>query len=114
MSETPTAVADPKPEAHATQPNSPAGEGRYRRKAFLGSKRAKFVIVLAVLVLIVAGLFIWRYLGSYEATDDAQIDGHINSVSARVSGHVVKLSVEDNQYVQRELCWLRSIRLIIR
>ena len=29
-----------------------------------------------------------------------EVDGHINSVSARVSGHVTKLNVEDNQYVQ--------------
>jgi membrane fusion protein (multidrug efflux system) len=101
MAETPTAVADPKPEAPATQPISPAVEGRYRRKALLGSKRAKLIIGLGVLVLIVAGLFVWRYLDSYEATDDAQVDGHLNSVSARVSGHVIKLNVEDNQYVQQ-------------
>ncbi|HET8826010.1 MAG TPA: HlyD family secretion protein, partial [Terriglobales bacterium] len=37
---------------------------------------------------------------SYESTDDAQIDGHLNPVSARVGGHVQKLMVDDNQYVQ--------------
>jgi membrane fusion protein (multidrug efflux system) len=42
---------------------------------------------------------LWRYFDSYEDTDDAQIDGHLNSISARVSGHVLKLLVEDNQYV---------------
>ena len=41
---------------------------------------------------------------SYESTDDAQIDGHVNSVSARVSGHVAKLNVEDNQYVRKGHC----------
>src|SRR4029077_13092273 len=41
----------------------------------------------------------WRYFTSYESTDDAQIDGHLNSISARVSGHVEKLLVNDNQYV---------------
>jgi membrane fusion protein (multidrug efflux system) len=102
MAETPTAVADPKPAEPAAQPVSPGVESRYRRRdALLGSKRAKWVIGLIVLVLIVTGLFVWRYLGSYEATDDAQVDGHINSVSARVSGHVIKLNVEDNQYVQQ-------------
>jgi membrane fusion protein, multidrug efflux system len=39
-------------------------------------------------------------LGSYESTDDAQIDGHLNAISARVSGHVAKLLVNDNQYVE--------------
>jgi membrane fusion protein (multidrug efflux system) len=102
MAETPTAVADPKPAEPAAQPVSPGVESRYRRRdALSGSKRAKLVIGFIVLVLLVAGLFVWRYLASYEATDDAQVDGHINSVSARVSGHVVKLNVEDNQYVQQ-------------
>ena len=36
---------------------------------------------------------------SYESTDDAQIDGHLNPISARVTGHVTKLLVADNQYV---------------
>ncbi len=102
MAETPTAVADPKPAEPAAQPVSPGVESRYRRRdALFGSKRAKLVIGFVVLVLLVTGLFVWRYLDSYEATDDAQVDGHINSVSARVSGHVVKLNVEDNQYVQQ-------------
>ena len=48
----------------------------------------------------VVGFFVYRYFTSYESTDDAQIDGHINSVSPRISGHVTKLNVEDNQYVQ--------------
>jgi membrane fusion protein (multidrug efflux system) len=51
--------------------------------------------------VIVGGIFAWRYFTSYESTDDAQIDGHINSVSARISGHVIKLNVDDNQYVEK-------------
>jgi membrane fusion protein (multidrug efflux system) len=51
------------------------------------------------IVLLVAVFFLWRYLNSYESTDDAQIDGHLNSISARVSGHVLKILVHDNQYV---------------
>src|SRR5580700_3363617 len=55
---------------------------------------------IAAIVLVVAGFFVFRYFTSYESTDDAQVDGHINSVSARISGHVIKLNVQDNQYVQ--------------
>src|ERR1700749_753080 len=86
--------AESQPPDSPTQPISPGVEARYRRRAILGSKRAKLVIGLVVLVLIVVGLFAWRYFTSYESTDDAQVDGHINSVSARVSGHVIKLNVE--------------------
>jgi membrane fusion protein, multidrug efflux system len=108
-------VAEPKPPTEAgsppsqsSPPKSPASqqpadsEARYqRRAAFLGNPRTKLVLFIAGLVLLVAIFFLWRYLGSYESTDDAQIDGHVNSVSARVSGHVIKLNVEDNQYVEK-------------
>ena len=60
----------------------------------------RIALVIAVIVLLVVGLFIYRYVTSYESTDDAQVDGHINSISARISGHVVKLNVQDNQFVQ--------------
>lgn len=64
------------------------------------SPRLRMFIIIGVVVLLVAGFFLWRYFNSYESTDDAQIDGHLNPVSARVGGHVQKLMVDDNQYVQ--------------
>jgi len=104
MEETTSAV-ESKPEARSgqPQPEPPAdSEARYQRRAqLLGNPRAKLGLFLAIAVFLVAGVLLWRYFGSYESTDDAQIDGHINSVSARVSGHVVKLNVEDNQYVEK-------------
>ena len=48
-----------------------------------------------------AVFFLWRYLGSYESTDDAQVDAHLYPVSSRVSGYVTKVNVADNQYVQK-------------
>jgi len=63
--------------------------------------RRNVLIVIVVLVLIVGGIFLWRYFGSYESTDDAQVDVHLSPVSARVSGYVVKVDVNDNQYVQQ-------------
>ncbi len=63
--------------------------------------RRNIVILLAVLILIVGGVFLWRYFSSYESTDDAQVDVHLYPVSARVSGYVVSVNVQDNQYVQK-------------
>src|SRR5271165_1913545 len=60
----------------------------------------RIAIGIAVIVLLVVGFFVYRYVTSYESTDDAQVDGHVNSISARVSGHVTKLNVQDNQYVE--------------
>src|SRR5579885_1943720 len=59
----------------------------------------RIAIVIGIVVLLVVGFFAYRYFTSYESTDDAQIDGHINSVSARITGHVTKLDIRDNQYV---------------
>lgn len=64
------------------------------------SPRFRMFLIIAVVVALVAGFFLWRYFTSYESTDDAQIDGHLHPVSARVGGHVLKLLITDNQYVQ--------------
>jgi membrane fusion protein (multidrug efflux system) len=69
----------------------------YRRS----NRRRNIVILLVVLVVIIGGVFLWRYLSSYESTDDAQADVHLYPVSARVSGYVVKVNVDDNQWVQK-------------
>ncbi|MFZ1156432.1 MAG: biotin/lipoyl-binding protein, partial [Candidatus Sulfotelmatobacter sp.] len=60
----------------------------------------RVVVGIAVVVLLVAAFFVYRHVSSYESTDDAQVDGHLNSISARISGHVIKLNVRDNQYVE--------------
>ena len=65
------------------------------------SGRRNLIIAAVILVAIVGGIFLWRYLGSYESTDDAQVDAHLYPVSARVSGYVTKVNVDDNQYVQK-------------
>lgn len=64
-------------------------------------KRKRFVIVAIVVVVLVGSIFLWRYLSSYESTDDAQADVHLYPVSARISGYVVKVNVGDNEWVQR-------------
>jgi membrane fusion protein (multidrug efflux system) len=64
-------------------------------------RRRNVVILIVVLVVLVAGVFLWRYLSSYESTDDAQADVHLYPVSARISGYVVKINVDDNQWVQK-------------
>jgi membrane fusion protein (multidrug efflux system) len=63
--------------------------------------RRNLLIAGIALVVLVGGFFLWRYLNSYESTDDAQVDAHLYPVSARVSGYVIKVNVDDNQYVQK-------------
>jgi membrane fusion protein (multidrug efflux system) len=61
----------------------------------------KTIVLLSLLVLLVAGFFLWRYFSTYESTDDAQVDVHLSPVSARVSGYVISVNVGDNQYVEK-------------
>jgi membrane fusion protein (multidrug efflux system) len=72
----------------------------HTRPSRTSSSGFRIAIIIAALVLLVVGFFVYRYVTSYESTDDAQVDGHINAISARISGHVIKLNVTDNQYVQ--------------
>ena len=60
---------------------------------------ALFVLpAMAVLVL----LSWWLYARRFESTDHAQIDGHLNAISARISGTVLYINpkAENNQYVE--------------
>src|SRR5215472_10504334 len=94
-----------------TQERAPRAEGDEPRPAALGerdlrwrqfqsrSPRLRMFLIIGIVVVVVTGFFLWRYFNSYESTDDAQVDGHLNPVSARISGHVEKLLVSDNQYV---------------
>src|ERR1700756_3214651 len=79
----------------------PASERDYRSgPSRTQSSGFRIGIVIAIVLLLIIGIFAYRYFTSYESTDDAQVDGHIISISARVSGHVAKLNVQDNQDVQ--------------
>jgi len=74
---------------------------REREKSTKRRSLVRGIVLGAVIVLAVAGFFVWRYMNRYEATDDAQVDGHINNVSSRISGYVLKVNVDDNQYVEK-------------
>jgi len=104
MAENPSTVvndhesAQPSAEQHAPLPATERDLRWQRLRS--RSPRFRIVLILGAIVVVVAVFFLWRYFGSYEDTDDAQVDGHLNAISARVSGHVLKLLIEDNQYVE--------------
>ncbi|MBZ5609351.1 MAG: HlyD family secretion protein [Acidobacteriia bacterium] len=68
-------------------------------------KRTQFgrnLIILGVLLLLAgAGLYLWLQSRGHVSTDDAQVDGHIAPVSAKISGNVVEVLVSDNQEVKQ-------------
>jgi membrane fusion protein (multidrug efflux system) len=94
------------PAAPPDQPESrtkplPSTERDFRtRPSRTASPGFRIAIIIGVIVLLLVAFFVYRYVSSYESTDDAQVDGHINSISTRIAGNVVKLNVLDNQLVQ--------------
>ena len=73
------------------------------RKLFRRPGRISGRALLALAaVAVVAGLGWWIYAQQFESTDDAQIDGHLDAISARISGTVIYINpkVENNQSVE--------------
>ncbi|HTY62476.1 MAG TPA: HlyD family secretion protein [Acidobacteriota bacterium] len=63
--------------------------------------RTKWIVALILVLFCIAGYFVYlEYFAGRESTDDAQIDGHINPIAAKVSGHVLAIKIEDNQFVK--------------
>jgi membrane fusion protein, multidrug efflux system len=78
-----------KPETVASQ-NPPKTSTAQRKKILIS--------IGIVIVAIVSGYFI-RNAFLYEDTDDAQVDGHVMPLSARISGQVLEVQVIEGQLV---------------
>src|SRR5580698_6438469 len=90
-------VTTPESPAAGTRPtDSPrfsaprGGRGRLTRVVLL---------VVGLAVVAVGSFYAWKYFSAYESTDDAEVDGHINAISARINGYVTDVHVDDERYV---------------
>ncbi len=94
-------VETPKNQARDDHHRDPETDRPERKRSFFEEHPAARWIFLAVLlVVIVGGILVWRYYSVRESTDDAEIDGHLTPFSARVSGTVTAVNVNDNQQVK--------------
>ena len=80
-------------EARTVEPVDTGSNASGRRKTIL------FAAIIGAVVL-VGALGFWLYARTYETTDDAQVDGHLNGVTARIDGVVKTVHVEENQSVK--------------
>jgi membrane fusion protein, multidrug efflux system len=62
-----------------------------------GAARAMALLLLTI-VVVGSGLFLWNSL-AWESTDDAQVNGHIMPLSARINGYVLEVPVIEGQLV---------------
>ena len=88
-------------EKHGSLDKADTGKQELKSNAPRG-KRSRWILLFAF-VLAVAGATVW-WLNSrnYESTDDAQVEGHLDLVSARISGTVTYINprVENNRFVE--------------
>jgi len=57
------------------------------------------IVAIALVVLVGVGLGWYLYSRQFEETDDAQVDGHLNPIAARVDGTIRSVYVDDNAVV---------------
>ncbi len=80
-------------ERPAPDSKTPSGGRRWGRR---------FLTLIVAAIAIAAASLWWLHSMNFEATDDAQIEGHLDLVSSRVSGTVTYINprVENNQFVE--------------
>jgi len=61
--------------------------------------RGRWLALAAVVIVGAVLIYLWLTAGRV-STDDAQVDGHITQVAARVGGTATKVNVKENQYVE--------------
>ncbi len=61
--------------------------------------RRRFIIIGVVAILVVGAFLWWWHSTYYEDTDDAQVDGNLVQISSRIQGHVLRVFVDQNQFV---------------
>ena len=74
-------------------------QAQYQRK----KRRPVVIIIVAVVALlaIAAGVYYWLSHRGKVDTDDAYTDGNVVAIAPQVSGEVVSLDVDDNQFVHK-------------
>ena len=77
------------------------GKGAKAKTYFHQHPLAKLALIIFLIAAAVAGYLLWRYNSVRESTDDAQVDGHIYSVTARVSGTVTEINFDENDHVKQ-------------
>lgn len=88
---------DAEDKQQSSQPRTVEEAAAERRK----KARYIFLGVIGLLLLIVLALLLLWYLGSYENTDDAFVDGHTDPISTRISGTVANVFVENTYRVKK-------------
>lgn len=85
------------------EPEPPRDKKKKQKPAAPIYKRARVMIIAAVVLLIgmVFGVRYFVYASAHETTDDAFIEGHVIQISPKVTGHIARVYITDNQHVKK-------------
>ena len=64
------------------------------------SPKARRLLMIGGVVLLAVSVALFLYFHNRETTDDAQVDGHITPIAAKISGRIAKVLIDDNQTVK--------------
>ncbi len=94
-------VREPAPEWAEERETAQPSKGARARSYFREHPRARWVLLGLLVVAAAVAVLVYRYYAVRETTDDAQVDGHIGSIAARVGGTVINVYVDENQVVKK-------------
>jgi membrane fusion protein (multidrug efflux system) len=97
-------MADVQEQEEQRQNQSDAGQnGGMRNSGKLADPRRKrtirFILLALLVIAVIVAIPVYAYYSVRESTDDAQVDGHIVPISARINGTILSVLVNDNQPV---------------
>src|ERR1700688_3501300 len=97
-------ATDPLQQASPPRPSeSPAGKPDEAVSTGSNAEGRRRTLIFAAIVgslVLVGAIAFFLYSATYESTDDAQVDGHLNGITARIDGEVKAVYVEENQSLQ--------------
>ncbi len=82
-------------ETSAEKTQAPDAAGYFERHP-----NARWAVIAGAIILAIAIFGLWEYYSTHVTTDDAEIEAHIDPISARVGGTVITVLVEDNERVK--------------
>jgi membrane fusion protein (multidrug efflux system) len=85
---------------HATSIEAPPQQTEAPGGGPLSNAKFRRALLIFGVSIIVAAIIGYWYLNGRVSTDDAEVDGHLNPVSAKISGNITEVLINDNQAVK--------------
>jgi len=98
-----TEVEDLQEVVQKREPSAKSGSEKPESSSGVPRRRfSRWILLLSAAIAASGASLWWVHSQNYESTDDAQIEGHLDLVSSRISGTVLSINpkVENNRFVE--------------